>query len=288
MRMLVTGAAGFIGRRVCASAPPGMDVVAVVRPGAEVPDALDGANVVEADLSDPGVSLPAPVDAVIHLAQAGTGNETGPAAQELFDVTVAGTTRLLEHARVAGAERFLLASTATVYARSPERLAEDAPLDTSALYSAAKRSAELLLQSYADELSGLGLRIFTPYGPGQRDRLIPRLIERVRKGESVQVEGERGLLLSPIHVDDIAAAIHGALGLRARGPGFDLVNVAADEALGIREIAAQIGAAVGREPVIEELGGDEPGGLTADLGKLRALLPDLRPRPFAEGIRESV
>ena len=46
--------------------------------------------------------------------------------------------------------------------------------------------------------------------------------------------------------------------------------------------------AVGREPVIEELGGDEPGGLTADLGKLRALLPDLRPRSFADGIRETV
>ena len=54
MRVLVTGAAGFIGRRVCASGPPELDVVAVVRPGGEVPDALGGAEVVEADLSDPG------------------------------------------------------------------------------------------------------------------------------------------------------------------------------------------------------------------------------------------
>lgn len=288
MRVLVTGAAGFIGRRVSALAPSGTEVIAVLRPGAEVSADLGAAQVVEADLGSPAAELPHAVDAVVHLAQAGTGEETGPAAQALFDVTVGGTTRLLEHARRAGAKRFLLASTATVYARSRDRLAEDAPLDTATLYPAAKRSAELLAQSYAGELTALGLRIFTPYGPGQRGRLIARLIERVRAGEPVQVQGDRGLLLSPVHVDDIALAIHAALRLPAEEPSFDLVNVAADEALGIREIASLIGDAVGREPVFDELGGAEPGGLTADCTKLRAMLPELAARPFAEGIRESV
>ena len=55
------------------------------------------------------------------------------------------------------------------------------------------------------------LRLFTAYGPGQSGQLIAELVERVRGGEPIVVEGRRGLLLSPIHVDDIADAVLASL-----------------------------------------------------------------------------
>jgi nucleoside-diphosphate-sugar epimerase len=269
MRTLVTGAGGFIGSRVCALAPSGTDAVPL-----------------EGDLLAGDPRMPEDIDAVVHLAHPRPTGDAEADIRALEGVTVDGTARLLERARAAGARRFLLASTATVYARSPRPLAEDAPLDLSSDYARAKVAAERVLAEGADGISAMALRIFTPYGPGQRDRLIARLIDRVRAGEPVQVEGERGLLLSPIHVDDVAAAILAALELDPE-PGVTAVNVGVAEALGIREIATRIGAVVGREPVFEELGGEEPGGLTADVTRMRALLPGVRPRPFAEGIRQT-
>jgi nucleoside-diphosphate-sugar epimerase len=285
MRVLVTGAAGFIGGRVCALAPEGTEAIAAVRPGQSAPSVSE---VVEADLTAAGLgdALPGELDAVVHLAQSSARGDDEAARAETAALAVGATERLLEHARGAGATRFVLASTATVYARSPDPLSEEAPLDLSGHYARAKRGGELLLAEGRTDLASLALRIFTPYGHDQRDRLIARLIGRVRDGKPVQVEGERGLLLSPVHVDDVALAIHAALA-RPPQPGFELLNVAAGEALGIREIAEEIGEAVGREPVIEELGGAEPGGLTADVTRLRAALPGLEPRPFAQGIRET-
>lgn len=270
MRALVTGAGGFIGSRLLELAGDGFQ-----------PLPLQG------DLLASGLALPEGIDAVVHLAQPRVTGDAEADRRAMRGVTVEGTERLLEHAARVGAGRFVLASTATVYARSPEPLAEDAELDLADDYPRSKVEAERLLAGGADPVAATALRIFTPYGPGQRDRLIPRLIERVRAGEPVQVEGERGLLLSPVHVDDVAMAIREVLALPPR-PGFTALNVAASESLGIRRIAQVIGEAVGREPVFEELGGPEPGGLTADLTRMRDLLPDLRPRPFAEGIRQTV
>lgn len=270
MRVLLTGAGGFIGGRLRELAPQGLDLVP-----------LDG------DLLSAALELPPALDAVVHLAQPRPTGDPEADRRALRGVTVEGTARLLEHAREAGALRFVLASTATVYARSPDPLPEDAELDLSSDYARAKVEAERALAAGSDGLASTALRIFTPYGPGQRGRLVARLIERVRAGEPVQVQGRRGLLLSPVHVDDVALAIAAVLRLPA-GPGFRPLNVAGDEALGIREVTEEIGRAVGRDPVFEELGGGEPGGLTADVSLMRSLLPGVRPRGFAEGIRETV
>lgn len=271
-------------------APEGVEIVAIVRPGNTPPPAKEGVEWLECDLAERGFErgLPPQMDAVVHLAQSSRDRDFPEGTEDVLDLAVGATARLLDYARLVGASRFVLASTASLYAGSSAPLTEEAELDCSGFYAAAKRSAELLVNSYGELLSGLALRIFTPYGPGQRVRLIPDLVRRVREGEPVKLEGDRGLLLSPIYVDDLALVAHGLLGGGVGDPGFELVNVAGEQALGIREIAEEIGRALGTEPVFDPTGEGEPKGLIADCSKLRRLLPDFQPTPFERGVRNVI
>jgi nucleoside-diphosphate-sugar epimerase len=227
------------------------------------------------------------LDAVVHLAQAREHGGAVAGARETVDVNVVATARLLEHARASGAGRFVLASTATVYRPSAEPLNEDAPIDCPSLYAAAKRSAELLARPYAPWLSCHVLRLFTVYGEGQRERLIARLAERVRTGEPVTVEGRRGLLLSPVHVDDVVAALVAAVDGEAMAEGFQITNVGGPEALGVREIAETLGRVIGREPRFVHTDAEEPGGFVADISKLSRTFAIAPPKSFEQGASTS-
>jgi UDP-glucose 4-epimerase len=286
VRVLVTGATGFIGRSLLAAVPSDLDVVAIAR-GAPPADPA-GVEWVSTDLAEEGFerSLPGRVDAVVHLAQSRDDANFPDGARDMVAVNVTATVRLLEYARRSGAGRFVLASTATVYRHRAEPLGEDAPLDCSSFYAASKRSAELLARPYAELVPCHVLRLFTVYGAGQQGRLIAKLAERVRGGETVTVEGNRGLLLSPVHVDDVVATLLEALRTPPAG-GFETTNVGGPDALGIRDIAQTLGRVLGREARLESAGDGEPGGLVADISKLRRTFDVPPPMAFEEGAARS-
>jgi UDP-glucose 4-epimerase len=268
-RVLVTGATGFVGR-------------ALLELGGDrdlVP--------FEGDLTDPGFAagLPDDVDSVIHLARSRRQHDPG-GADDVRAVNVEGTRRLLDWAASGGARRFVLASTASVYRAGDEPLAEGAQLDPGDLYSETKREAELLLDEGAGGIEAFCLRLFTPYGPGQSGQLISSLIERVRGGNPIEVQGERGLLMSPILASDAAAAFLRALELPAAS-ATTTVNVGGPNQLGIREVGELIGAALGVEVSFEEVEGAEPGGYLADRSLARELgIPE--PIAFDEGIARTI
>ncbi len=284
MRILVTGASGFVGRELARQAEGDHELFGLRSPasGAEV-----GAGAVEwitADLGSESFTekLPQGVDAIIHLAQSRRSREFPEGASDMMAVNVAATARLLEFARRSGVSRFVFASTATLYQRSLEPLSERAPLDCAQFYPATKRAAELLIGPYGSEFSCLVMRIFTVYGPGQRGRLVADLIERLRNGDAVNVEGARGLLLSPIHVADVAGALLAATAVE--GPASTL-NVGGVEALGIAEMATTIGALLDRTPTLVADSADEPGGYVAERTAFAAAFPGLpAPRSFEQGI----
>ena len=284
--LLLTGATGMIGRTLLERLE-GRPVAAVVRSGApdwatEFPDV----SWVEADLTDPGMedALPDEVGGVVHLAQSDSDGTSDEGAEDLFAVNTESTARLLEHAGEAGARSFVLASTATVYRHSPDPIAEDGPLDSSSPYAVSKANAEILLAPYSGLIDCVALRFFTAYGRPQPGRLIWELIRKVREGKPVQVQGERGLLLSPIHADDVATAILAAYD-RDVGPDLKTLNVGGAESLGIREIAETIGGFSGKEPVFEQVDGPEPGGLVADRTRSVIELGLPEPTPFREGVQ---
>jgi UDP-glucose 4-epimerase len=277
MRILLTGATGLIGREVVRQAPADWELVAVAR--AQIP----GIATVTADLTDPGfVSLlPDRVDAVVHLAQARDYRHFPECAPGVIAVNVSATAALLNHAVRRGAQ-VLLASTATVYEPRPQPLTEDAPVRVRSIYAASKRSAELLAIPYAAQVPVRALRIFTTYGPERDGRLVADLIHRVESGHAVTVQGERGLMTSPIHTSDVARAVVAAVQRPPAAGELDLVNVAGAPQ-GIRDMAQAIGRRLGREPVFEAREG-EPPCFVADRAKAERVLGVPEPLSFAEGL----
>ncbi|WP_158609134.1 NAD(P)-dependent oxidoreductase [Pusillimonas sp. NJUB218] len=285
-RILVTGANGLLGRRVVALLSQTNDVFAVVH---EMPtEPIAGVRYFPIDLAKPwGVELlPARVDAIIHLAQSAHFRDVPSRALEVFQVNIASTAQLLDYAWRTGTERFVYASSGGIYSGGVQTFYETSPVtqpDTLGYYLGSKVSCEALASSYARFLKVMVLRFFFIYGRGQnRTMLIPRLIDNIRGGRSITIQGEMGLRLNPIHVSDAAATVLAALSSENSG----IYNVAGPEILSLRELCNEIGALVGKSAIYDVMPGT-PSDVVGDISMMSAHLhvPSVAPRT---GLRELI
>ena len=266
MRILLTGGSGFIGSAVVSLLAPGHEVIALGRT-APVAGAADW---IEHDLASPldTASLPAHVDAVVHLAQSRRYREFPEGAADMYAINTDTTFRLLEYARAAGATRFLFASTGGIYAPSYERLVETDPVDPLDFYLTSKVVAESLIGNYRRFFHTVVFRFFFVYGPGQQRMLVPSLLDRVRKGEPVTIQGDPGLRVNPIYVDDAARAFEPALALERS----DLFNVAGDEVVSVRELVELMAQTCAIEAQIVAAPATHSGDLVGDNTKMKTTL----------------
>lgn len=261
MRLVVTGASGFVGRHLLRALSGRHEIVCIELDPA-VLAGVGGVTVVEGDLSGRGWlgRLPSSADAIIHLAQAAATFPAG--ADTLFAVNAASTQALSSYGVGAGIRRSVLASSGSVYRPQARPITETDPVDPSGFYAATKAISELALRPYASEFGVSILRLFAPYGPDQVDRMIPRLIQAVRDGQTITLYNGGEPRLKPIHVSDLVAIIEAALTLE----GSQTVNVAGPEIVGVREIAELAAATMGRQPVFVEEARPGAGDLIADTG----------------------
>jgi nucleoside-diphosphate-sugar epimerase len=284
MRVLVTGATGFVGSHLIpALVADGHDVFAAVR-SAERLEAGPGITPVECDLAGQveARSLPE-VEAIVHLAQANVRFPDG--AAELYRVNTASTQALLDHGRRVGASRFVLTSSGSVYGFGPRPFAESDPVSPHDFYALTKIHSEQLVAAYRDEFATTSvLRLFAPYGPGQTGRLIPSLAQRVRQGNAVTLNGGGQPRMNPIYIDDLVAVLLASLGR----DGHETVNVGGDEAVGVGEIAAVLAGAIGTEARFEEGEPEGPGDLVGDTTLLHELYAPASLVPLEEGLRRTV
>jgi nucleoside-diphosphate-sugar epimerase len=269
MKILVTGASGFIGRNLVRRLVAEHDVHAVVRDGPQ-PGAPVGVEWIVHDLREPldGARVPDRVDAVVHLAQSRRYKEFPDEAEDIFNVNVRSTLELLDYARKAGAGSFLLASTGGVYGSSFEALVESDPVSPIDFYRTSKYAAELLAANYEPFLHPVVFRFFFVYGPNQRNMLVPRLLESVTRGETITIDGPDGIRLNPIYIEDAIATVERALGLGRPA----VINVAGAEVVTLRELIGLMGDVAGVEPRIELSGKPADGDIVGDTSRLGDLL----------------
>jgi len=258
MTFLVTGATGFIGRRVVRRllATYGAASIMCLVKGADTAleaEALDwyrsiGLRLLDGNLVDRPVCAepPSPVDVVFHLA---ANIDTDAVEAELL-VNHAGTRNLLEWlAPVSSGARIVYASSVAVNDRDRAPagpIEERSPLVPRTLYGKAKLNGEVILRERAtiDGYSWTIMRLPTVYGPGQKPGgLFDRMIELASAG-SVLGRIDWPGRTSIIHVDDVADAMIALAGrLESAAETF---CVASDESLTVGEIARAIGRRVGR------------------------------------------
>ena len=287
MKVLVTGANGFVGRSVVRRLlADGNSVIAAVGPGASGNPAGKNVATVPIDLSN-DVSVRAcfaePVDAVIHLAAIALSRAADRDPAGAWTINAEGTAKLTAALSVASAKwktqpLFLLASTADVYAWQKRPIKEEDAVQPSTPYSASKLGAELITQQAA-RCSGLRVMIARPFpasGAGQDESFwIParsRLLREVkRNGWAVVPVGDLTAVRDFVHVDDVADAY--ALLLQRGIPG-EVYNIASGQAVTLEEIHTEIERQLGISPKREVDGSqirrEARPYLVGDAAKLRA------------------
>ena len=301
MRLLVTGAAGFIGstyvREVLAARPADEVVVLdkLTYAGrrenlAEVEDRIDF-RVGAIEDRDAVHEAMEGCDAVVNFAAESHVDRSIAGEEGFATMHVIGTTVLLETARELGVERYLQVSTDEVYGSiASGSFTEQSPLDPSSPYSATKAAGDLLVSAHAHTygIDAVICRGSNNYGPSQYpEKLIPLCVLNALAGDPLPVYGDGRQVRNWLWAEDFARAIDLVLHAGARG---EVYHVGGHDELENVEVVRRILAACGRDESLIEYVRDRPGhdrrySLSAD--KVRALGWEAQVR-FDQGLERTV
>jgi UDP-glucuronate 4-epimerase len=308
-RVLVTGAAGFIGSHVCeALVARGDEVIGLdnfdpfYARGVKERN-LDGLRrgprfrFHEADVAKDPLPLDG-VTVVLHLAAKPGVRPSLEDPASYSEANVTGTVRVFEAARRAGIARVVFGSSSSVYGdRTPAPFAEEAaavwPISP---YAASKRSGELMAQAFA-HLYGMQvacLRFFTVYGPRQRpDLAIHRFTDLIAQGKPVRMHGDGSSERDYTYITDCVEGVLAALEWTGRPhPGgiAEAINIGGGARVRLDRLIALIAQTLGREVRIERHP-DQPGDVRLTAADLARAERELGYRPkvgIEQGIRQFV
>lgn len=299
MRVLITGADGFVGRHAVREFQIlGWEVVPVAGPDDGRPLPFEGRRIVldESSKLSAEITRTQP-DAILHLAGASSVGQSHVRPDLAFHSNLLGTLHVLEAVRASGPQcRVLVVSSAEVYGNqadcTPRR--EDAPTCPLHPYGASKLAAEILALQYerAYGLQVLIVRPFNHIGTGQAPHfLLPSLARQFATaqrsaGDFVLRVGNVAVERDFLHVLDVIHAYE--LVLRSGQVG-SIYNVASGQGHSVKDIIDRLSAVSGRVPTISVdpslLRPVETMSLVGDADKLQALGWEMK-HPFESAIEE--
>jgi nucleoside-diphosphate-sugar epimerase len=301
---LVTGCAGFIGARVASMLLEQGHTVTGVDNLNDAYDVrmkeyrlrqlqrLPSFCFTRLDISDrAAVENLSSFDAVINLAARAGVRASVEDPWVFIQTNVLGTLNLLELCRRKDIQKFILASTSSIYGANaplptPETADSDHPLQA---YAASKKSAEVLCHSYR-ALYGIDvtvLRYFTVYGPaGRPDMSMFRFTKWIQEGQPVQLYGDGTQSRGFTFVDDIARGTLAGL----KPLGYEIINLGGHESITINALIGMLEELIGRKAILQHLPPNPADMLAnqADVTKARRVL-GWEPRVgLAEGVRSLI
>jgi dTDP-glucose 4,6-dehydratase len=310
MRLLVTGAAGFIGttfvRQALARGPDdgverliALDLLTYAGNLANLAglDADPRFRFVRLDIAEreavAALVREEGVDVLVNFAAESHVDRSITDHGPFLRTNVHGTLALLEAVRdLPGFRRFLQVSTDEVYGSLPTgRATEDTPLRPSSPYAASKAAADAFVQAFATTFGvpAVVTRCSNNYGPWQfPEKLIPLFVTNALDGDPLPLYGDGMNVRDWIHVEDHAEALWHVLHLP--DPDGRVWNVSAEHELPNRAVTAEILRLLERPPTLVRFVADRPGHdrrYALDASRLRAT--GWRPRRgFADGLASTI
>ncbi len=309
MRILITGAAGFLGSHLCNRLiDEGHQVIGMdnfITGNIENIAHLDGNPNFEFFKHDVAnfISVPGKVDAVMHFASPASPNPASPYGYpnlpiQTMKAGALGTHNTLGVAR-ANQARFLLASTSEIYG-DPQVHPQDEsywghadPIGFRSVYDEAKRFAEALTMAYHryHSLDTRIVRIFNTYGPSMRlddGRVVPNFILQALNGEPLTIYGDGSQTRSFCYVDDLIDGIYRLLLSNEHFP----VNIGNPQETSIANFAEVINQLVGNSAGVIRLPdrrlGDDPQRRQPDITRARTILGWEPKTSVKEGIARTI
>jgi UDP-glucuronate 4-epimerase len=309
MKVLVTGAAGFIGSHVVDRLlADGCDVIgfdnfdpfySIQTKRNNLSNAVQSPrfHLVEGDLRDANlvreIVFKHEPEGVIHLAAKAGVRPSIENPSAYIAVNVLGTAHLLDAVvQLTRRPRLVYASSSSVYGdRSDVPFREtdrcDQPVSP---YAATKIACELLAHTYHlnHGLSLTGLRFFTAYGPRNRpDLAIAKFAELIENDQMLPMFGDGSTRRDYTYVIDIVDGVVRALNAC---DGERIYNLGHHHPIALSDMIRQLGQALGREPRIQQLP-EQPGDVRqtyADISRARTELGWAPRTEFMDGLREYV
>lgn len=278
MKILVTGAAGFIGYHTCSRllASGKVDILGIdnlndyyevgLKKGrVEILEKTEGFRFVHADFGDTKAYLSLHEgfrpDYVIHLgAQAGVRYSLQN-PQAYTHSNLVGFSNILEAARLHQPKHLVFASSSSVYGEGAKvPFHENAELGRPlSYYAATKQANEAMAFSYARNhgLRVTGLRFFTAYGPWGRPDMTPMLFTKaIRKGQPIKLYNEGRYLRDFTYIGDIVDGIAKALlypPLQSPSPDFRIFNLGNNAPVSMAHFVSVLEAKLQKKAIVELL-----------------------------------
>jgi UDP-glucuronate 4-epimerase len=308
MRILVTGAAGFIGSQLSARLlARGDEVVGLDNLNDYYDVRLKEARLARLQaqrafrfervaLEDRAgmerVFATGRFDAIVNLAAQAGVRYSLENPRAYIDANVSGFLNILEGARQHGTGHLVYASTSSVYGTNTEMpfhesLRTDTPVS---LYAATKKANEVMAHSYFHlfKFPATGLRFFTVYGPwGRPDMALFKFTKGILAGQPIPVFNEGKMVRDFTYVDDI---VEGIVRVIDRPQGYRIFNIGNHERVELMRYIRAIEAALGMEAKLDLLP-MQPGDVQATEADTSALeaATGFRPKtPVEEGVRRFV
>jgi len=299
VKVLITGAAGFLGSHLCDRfLADGHEVVGLdnLVTGSEenlahLPNE-PRFRFVRHDISTP-TDVEGALDGVLHFASPASPVDYLELPIETLLVGSAGTHQALELARRKNA-RFFMASTSEVYGdplvhpQREEYWGNVNPVGPRAVYDEAKRFSEAMTMAYHTHhgLDTRIVRIFNTYGPRMRlhdGRAVPAFMSQALRNEDVTIFGDGSQTRSFQFISDLVAGILKLMAAKTNEP----VNIGNPHEVSIKEIAEIIVRLVNSKSklVVRPLPVDDPKQRQPDITRARTLLGWEPKVPLAEGLR---
>lgn len=298
-RYLVTGAAGFIGSAVTQRLiSGGHEVVSIDNLSTGHRENIpDGTVFFEADCQDEQVYARLPrgqYDAIFHIAGQSSGEISFDNPVYDLRTNTESTLHLLKYALAVGCQRFIYASSMSVYGVKPDRpVSEDEfPLPTS-FYGVGKLASENYLRLYEKYgIQPTSLRLFNVYGPGQnlenlRQGMVSIYMAQMLRNKSILVKGSETRFRDHVYIEDVVDSFVACL--EAPESIGKNINIGTGVRTTVQELIELMISIYGNSVPVEISDTGTPGdlhGITADISLAKDVLGFAPKNPLKTGLKK--